>query len=160
MRALIKRFLAKTPYTLMRCVSVNRFQATYAALDMLAQRGFRPPRIIDAGANTGEFTVEMRALFPDAVVHMIEPQPGCQPDLHRLRDAAAGKVELHPVALADPESAGTTLTMATDAAATSTGAHITDAANGIKVPCETLDSLMSTSSEDTGSSYAGIWVMA
>lgn len=154
MKAVLKALLAKTPYTLQKRTSQNRFQAGFDSIKMLSDRGFRPPCIIDGGANIGAFSDEMLALFPQAQIHAIEPQPGCQTALEGLQARADGRVHVHATALADPDRSGTTLQMSTDPNATSTGAHIsldgTGADHVIDVPCEMLDSLVTPSPEDQG----------
>lgn len=123
--SLAKYILAWTPYRLTRRGPLNRFQAIGETIASLRERGFRPSRIIDAGANTGEFTRLARRLFPEAVVHAIEPQPGCLPTLERLAQQGPGRLVLHHCALASPEFEGTELRLATDSRAVSTGAHVT-----------------------------------
>jgi FkbM family methyltransferase len=139
MKQLIKTILARTPYRITRRVPTNRFQAIDESLASLAARGFSPGAVIDGGAHTGAFTRTVLNLFSHAIVHAIEPQPGCQAALEALRASANGRVVLHPIALCAPEDEGASLCMAMDAATASTGAHITQENNGLAVPSQTLD---------------------
>lgn len=145
MKALAKSLLTHTPYTIRRRTSLNRFQAIEESLASLARRGFAPDRIVDGGANVGLFTAEMIRMFPGTVVHAVEPQPGCAEVLNGLAERHLGRIEVHAVALCDPESDGTTLTMAANETSRSTGAHVLDQPEPgrptIAVPCVTLDGL-------------------
>lgn len=55
-----------------------------ASLQGMKRRGFGPRTVIDVGAYTGEWTRMCRALFPDARILMIEPQPGMRPQLEYM----------------------------------------------------------------------------
>lgn len=147
---MIKRFakslLQHTPFEVRRRTATNRFQAIGTSLESLKRRGFSPNIIIDGGANTGEFTKAMLLMFPEAAVHAIEPQPGCQAALGLLTAKARGRVFVHSIALSDPSSAEGSIILATDPDEISTGAHIASEADGghtVAVPCQTLDSTMS-----------------
>ena len=148
LRALAKTLLKKTPYRIARRTATNRFEAIEDSLASLASRGYRPKRIIDGGANVGFFTATVLRLFPTAVVHAIEPQPGCQIDLQSTASRVGNRVITHAVALCAPESGSTTITMATDQFHRSTGAHVAHAngttphATCVTVPCATLDQLL------------------
>lgn len=146
MKAFLKTLLAKTPYKVVHRGRSNRFSANEEALASLISRGFAPVRIIDGGANIGEFTRFVMKLFPEALIHAIEPQPGCIAALDGLRLEAVGRLTVHPVALCGPEEDGSTLTMAADAASTSTGAHVVldvdETGSLIEVPCIALDRLL------------------
>lgn len=50
----------------------------------LRQAGFRPAKIIDAGAFRGEWTREVLEIFPEASVLMIEPQSARQAGLREM----------------------------------------------------------------------------
>lgn len=147
MKALVKRILEITPYRVTRRTSLNRFQAIDQSLLALCRRGYMPRRIIDGGANCGDFTRYMLKLFPEAIVHAIEPQPGCQPDLRRIKAKNPNRFFVHAVALCAPENDGGTLLFATDQTERSTGAHVTSApagtdARSLAIPCATLDRLL------------------
>ncbi|MBS0222173.1 MAG: FkbM family methyltransferase [Proteobacteria bacterium] len=88
--------LAWTPYRITRS-NPNRFQAIGHCLEQLRRFGLRPRLIIDGGAHLGTFALEAHRLFPEARIHMIEPQPACHAALERL--AAERAFALHPVAL-------------------------------------------------------------
>lgn len=145
MKNLIKSILARTNYRIVRRGSGNRFSAIESSLESLKARGFSPQIIIDGGANVGSFSAFALKLFPQAEVHAVEPQPGCQSRLEKLRIESAGRVIIHPVALCGPEQDGQILHMATDAHSLSTGAHValeSDQARTISVPCSTIDKLL------------------
>jgi FkbM family methyltransferase len=59
----------------------NRFDAMKAALVQLHRMGYAPRVIVDVGANVGSWADMARRVFPDATLHLIEPQAACQPDL-------------------------------------------------------------------------------
>ncbi|MHB2169145.1 FkbM family methyltransferase [Alsobacter sp. R-9] len=142
MKAILKKLLAFTPYRVVRRTHLNRFNAQSETLQSMKDRGYRPPTIIDGGANVGEFTRLARRHFPNARFELIEPQPGCRPALAAL--AATDRVRIHAVAL----GAGSGLvSMRTDDAGTSTGAQVvrpddarTDGTT-VQVQMQTLDTL-------------------
>lgn len=142
MKEMIKRLLARTPYRLVHRTQLNRFQAIDESLAMLAARGFSPRMVLDCGANIGAFSALALKLFPDASVHAIEPQPGCQTALANLKAQAGERFFAHAVALCDPDTSDTTLTLSTDHTATSTGAHVNPDGDGILVCCQTLDAVL------------------
>lgn len=123
MKSLAKRLLSLTPYRIVKRTRLNRFQAIDEALISLARRGYRPKLIIDGGANRGDFVHLALKIFPDAVVHAFEPQPGCQPYLERLKPTYGNRLVIHAAALCAPED-GTSMMMLTDEAAISTGAKM------------------------------------
>jgi FkbM family methyltransferase len=51
----------------------DRYLATWA--QELQTRGHSRPVVIDIGANEGDFTASVLALFPDAEIHCFEPHP-------------------------------------------------------------------------------------
>lgn len=77
------RLLAYAPYRLAPG-RPDRFGAIETCLRRLALGGFAPGLIVDAGARRGGFAVVARRLFPQAAIHMIEPQPDCAAELRRL----------------------------------------------------------------------------
>jgi FkbM family methyltransferase len=143
MKWILKSALARTPYRLVRRTRLNRFQAVDEALKSLAGRGFNPSAVIDCGANVGAFSRTVLTIFPKAVVHAVEPQPGCLPALEALGAEAGGRLVIHPIALCAPEDDGATVRLATDAAAISTGAHVAE--EGLPVHCRTIDAALETS---------------
>jgi len=80
----------------------NRFDAMRETLQGLAARGFAPDLVLDAGANVGRWAGLARAIFPDALFHLIEPQAGCQTALMTFAGSAPTRITIHPVALAAP----------------------------------------------------------
>jgi FkbM family methyltransferase len=143
-KQILKSLLARTPYRLVQRTRLNRFQAIEESLASLAARGFSPRSVIDGGANTGAFARIALALFPNAIVHAVEPQPGCEPALQALGREFPERVIVHLLALCAPENDGQVLTMAADAAATSTGTHVAANGEGLSVPCRTLDNVLAS----------------
>lgn len=70
-------------------------------LRLLARNGFAPATIIDAGANVGDWSRLARGIFPDAMIHMIEPQAGCAEELRSLA-ASEDAMRFHNVAITRP----------------------------------------------------------
>ena len=144
MKALVKSLLKMTPYTLQRRSQVNRFQASEGVIENLAKRGFAPDFVLDGGANIGDFTRTMLTLFPTATIHAVEPQPGCAIALDALARRHEGRLSIHHVALCDAANDGGALALSTDAAQSSTGAHVVDGSSSaatVSVPCVTMDRL-------------------
>lgn len=144
MKALLKRWLEKSPYRIIRARVRNRFFAQQETLALLARRGYRPRRIVDGGAHVGDFARMARSVFADATIDLIEPQAACQAALHDLASSMPSCV-LHPVAIGREPG---TLTMACDPTAPSTGAHIQPgtgehSAAVQPVAVSTLDSILS-----------------
>lgn len=135
-KRLAKILLAQTPYRIVRGNSANRFQAIEVCLDAIKSRGFSPKIIIDGGAHIGSFSVAARSIFPNAVFHLVEPQPACCKPLEKL--CAANGFIFHKCALAEK----TGKIYLTRALEPSTGAHITQE-NGDSIPvmADTLDAL-------------------
>lgn len=145
MKALLKFILTQTPYRISRSGSANRFSAIEDALTSLRKRGLRPSHVIDAGANVGSFASFSLNLFPEALVHAIEPQPGCRRSLETLRSKWGVRLAIHQVALSSSQKDGSVLRLAADATSTFTGAHvISSGASGptISVDCVSLDRLL------------------
>jgi FkbM family methyltransferase len=80
---------------------VNRFQAMEQALRLLAENSFEPKTMIDAGANVGDWTLLAREIFPDAAIHMIEPQSGCASALQSIASSSP-QIRFHQVAVTRP----------------------------------------------------------
>ncbi len=151
LKQVIKSLLARTPYRLVRRTRVNRFQAIDEALKALAGRGLVPSIVVDAGANTGDFARLALVVFPKAVVHVIEPQPGCGPALQKLASAFPRRVVVHMTALGAPEMDGRSLVMDAGETTTSTGAYVKTDGAGLTVPCRSLDSLLGATAPGAGS---------
>jgi FkbM family methyltransferase len=100
MNDLFKRLCRRAGYRVERWRPANRFNAMADTLELL-RRGFRPGVVIDAGANVGDWTRMALNVFPEAKVHLAEPQPSCQPSLERLARTSSS-LTLHPVALTEP----------------------------------------------------------
>lgn len=130
----------------MRMRPANRFQAMEEALGLLRGLGYDPRVIIDGGANVGAWTRMAHELFPQARIHMVEPQPACHAKLELLRQTIPS-LELHRVALAEP---GVDLVRMAGGGETGggTGAWIArpdeHTPGEIMVPAATLDSLFSS----------------
>ncbi len=101
MKEFLKRTCRTAGYRIERWRPANRFNAMTDALELLRLRGFRPRVVIDAGANVGDWTRMALDVFPEAAVHLIEPQPVCQPALDRLARTSSS-LTVHPVALTEP----------------------------------------------------------
>jgi FkbM family methyltransferase len=145
MRRHLKRFLRRFGYNVSR-LPANRFDATADALLLLRSFGYTPRVIVDAGANMGEWTRMVSRIFPSATFHLIEPQPGCLPNL--LSVVREIKGQLHAVALTEPGVAA--IHIAGDGLG-NTGAYIcspTERADTVLVPANTLDNLVTVTQTD------------
>jgi FkbM family methyltransferase len=100
-RKQLQRLGRRAGYRVERWRTANRFNAMGDTLELLRLGGFRPGIVIDAGANVGDWTRMALEVFPDAAVHLIEPQPGCQPALECLARMSPS-LTVHPVALTEP----------------------------------------------------------
>jgi FkbM family methyltransferase len=69
-----------------------------ASLIKLRRNGFRPRKVVDVGAYTGEWTQMCRRLFPDARVLMVEPQSRLREGL-RERLASDPHLQFSPALL-------------------------------------------------------------
>lgn len=138
---LAKRLLALTPYRVTRNAP-NRFEGVVHCLGHLRKLGYETRLIIDGGAHLGTFSQAAAAIFPDAQVHMIEPQPACRAPLEAL--AADRGFAFHPCALgAEAGTAGMVCEQGPN-----TGAHLVWPAQlsqaTAEVQVETLDNLLSS----------------
>ena len=135
--------MRRTPYRIIRARDANRFQAIEECLASLAKLGFSPRRIVDGRANVGDFARLASSIFPDATVHLVEPQPACCDTLAQL--AQDKRFQLHTVALGAEDGF---LDLAIDPAGVTTGAHILpdavppDDAVCTQVPVARLDTLL------------------
>ena len=143
MKGLIKSLMARTPYRIVRDKGANRFQAIETCLRAMKTRGFAPRVVIDGGAHIGSFSIAAHSIFPDAVFHLVEPQPACGENLRKL--CAARGFIFHECALADqPGHVGLTRTLSP-----STGAHVTlDDEKSVPVAANTLDALFGSVTRD------------
>ena len=141
----LKSILRYTPYRVIRARDANRFQAIDECLVSLAKRGFIPKRIVDGGANVGDFAKLAAVIFPVATIHLVEPQPACRNALSQL--AQDTRFRLHSIALG---AADAFLNLAIDPVGITTGAHILPNANlptkdkSVRVPVARLDTLLAT----------------
>lgn len=143
MKQFLKNILARTPYRIVHASAKNRFGAIEEVIAQLRERGYSPRRIVDGGANVGDFAKFCRSLFPSAQIALIEPQPACQPALEALSTSPG--FALHPVAIGSKKGE---LELAIDPEGVTTGAHIVAYANPTEsnrrtsVPVETLDAML------------------
>ena len=79
----------------------NRFDAAGDSLTLLRQAGYQPATIIDCGANEGQFAHLVTGIFPDAVIHLIEPQDACWPALDAFARRRS-RTHVHRVAVTEP----------------------------------------------------------
>lgn len=142
MKALLKSLLRRTPYRIVRMNDLNRFDAIDETLIGLRRRGFCPTRIVDGGANVGDFSRRANATFPEAGIEMIEPQPACRDALIRLADAR--NFMFHPVALVSPSESGKSIALNVAPGEVTTGAHISmqPAETSVDVAAATLDEVL------------------
>lgn len=138
----MRGLLARTSFRITRSGALNRFDAIPDVMRGLRARGFAPHRIVDCGANVGAFALKAHAIFPGAIVDMIDPQPACLTALRRIAQRPGFTV--HPFALTAPESAGTTIQLVITPDAVCTGAHVASATGQpcVGVQAVTLDQLM------------------
>jgi FkbM family methyltransferase len=146
-KSLLKAVVSKTPYRIVRRTDRNRFQANEEAVLGLARRGMQPTHVVDGGAHTGDFARSAMKLFPDAVIHLIEPQPSCLPALQALKATAGNRALIHPTALCSATADGGEVVLAADAGSPLTGAHVvpdvaTHRGPTISVPARALDQLL------------------
>ena len=136
----LKSIIRFTPYRITKARDANRFQAIDECLTSLAMRGFDPRQIVDGGANVGEFAVRASLIFPEALVHLVEPQPACIEALAEL--ALNDRFRLHTVALGRENGF---INLAIDPNGVTTGAHIQPDAevnSGVEVPVARLDTVL------------------
>jgi FkbM family methyltransferase len=151
LKHVLKSIFLLTPYRVIRARDANRFQAIEECLVSLAGRGFNPRRIVDCGANVGDFARCASSIFPKATVHLVEPQPACHEILAQL--ARDSRFRLHTVALGAEDGY---ISLAIDPAGVTTGAHVRPDAKPpsdgecARVPVARLDTLFAAeiASED------------
>lgn len=139
----LKSILRLTPYRVTRARDANRFQAIEESLVSLASRGFNPRRIVDGGANVGDFARLAASIYPAAIIHLVEPQPACCGTLSQL--ARDDRYLLHSVALGAEDGF---IDLAIDAAGITTGAHVMPSGKryvdteSVQVPIARLDTVL------------------
>ena len=144
MKHLIKLLMAQTPYRIVHDKGAHRFQAIETCLREMKARGFAPRVAIDGGAHIGSFSIAAQSIFPDAIFHLVEPQPACSGPLRKLCAEKKGFV-FHECALAQKQG----YIAITRTLEPSTGAHITsDDARAIRVEAATLDALFGSVTQD------------
>ena len=142
MKGIVKALLRRTPYRIVRAGALNRFNAVDELLPVLRDRGFRPTRVIDGGANVGAFARGAKSVFPDFEIEMIEPQPACHEALRRL-ELETGYT-FHPVALVGPVHMKPSIDLNVSPGEATTGAHVSATPNetAVSVPAATLDATL------------------
>jgi FkbM family methyltransferase len=120
----------------------NRFDAMADALTLLRQAGYRPSTVIDCGANRGQFGGLVTGVFPEVIIHLIEPQAECWPALDAFAQAR-GRARVHRMAVTEPGVGH--VRMHRGGAEVSTGAFVLDTGESLPTDLEadasTLDSL-------------------
>lgn len=146
-RSLVQRTLERLGYRLVRSCDSNRFDAMATALTALVERGYAPRRVIDVGANRGQWTRLARPIFPTAEFLLLEPQPSCAAALEELV-AQLGNARFESVAITEP---GVETVRMIGADAGSTGAWVAegvDHGDGEReLPATTLDKLLAAELE-------------
>lgn len=142
-RDAVNRVLAGAGLTLKR-LPVHRFDALDEVLGQLAANGYRPKRVLDAGANLGQWAGRALPRFPGAAFDLVEPQPGCATTLAALADRER-RVTVHRTAVSAP-GVTTARMLGSGAARHCTGAYVSqpgddDREPAIEVPATTLDEL-------------------
>ena len=145
MKAMLKRLIERSPFRIIRAADRNRFSAQQETLLTLKRRGYRPLKVLDGGANVGDFARLVGSVFPQARIYLVEPQPACQTPLQNLvrKDS---RHTLHAVAIGREKGY---LQMALNPESPSTGAHIveykdlSDHTETRKIPVDTLDTILS-----------------
>jgi|KBSMisStandDraft_5_1062788.scaffolds.fasta_scaffold74860_2 FkbM family methyltransferase len=146
---LVHKAFAAFGLRVVRARPANRFDAMCDSLRTIARAGFVPTIVIDAGANMGQWARKASAVFPDAPLHLIEPQAACQGELRGFA-STRGSVEIHQTAITRP---GRTMVRMTGATTGSTGAHVLGdtehAENEDALPATTLDLLFAGRVDDS-----------
>lgn len=143
LRVAVNRLLAGTGYAVRRLPD-HRFDALDEVLERLGANGYRPRRVIDAGANRGQWAGRALPRFPEARFDLIEPQPGCAGDLAELARREP-RVTVHRTALSEPGTR-TVRMLGSGEATDNTGAYVSQPGDdareaAIEVPATTFDEL-------------------
>jgi len=135
-KSALKRFLALTPYRVVRDRGMNRFQAMDTSLKACRARGYAPGVVIDGGAHLGWFSLETRGIFPDARFFLVEPQAACHAALDELSRLHGFTV--HKCALAERSKP----LLISGSPTANTGVHVVDAdSDAVAVEARSLDEL-------------------
>ncbi len=141
MKDFVKRRIRDAGYRVSRLRPENRFDAMEGTLQSLRRMAYQPRIIIDAGANQGNWTRMAMRLFPEARIHLIEPQPACHEVLRSLVEGHA-KLTLHECALTRPGISSVRMTgLGGDGSGAWVLAEGESAAETIECPASTLDEL-------------------
>lgn len=120
----------------------HRFDAVEEALLGLRQRGYQPRRVLDVGANRGQWANKALPIFPEARFDLLEPQASCRAALAALEQRHAPRLRHHALAASAP---GTNVVQmaGTGDTTSNTGAHVTRQASPgtLEIPATTLDAL-------------------
>lgn len=84
----LMRTLVPFRHRLLRAIHMPKADLV-GTLYNLGRRGFRPERVLDIGANRGNWTIAAMRVFPKANYLLLEPQVEMKPDLDRLCRQAA-----------------------------------------------------------------------
>ena len=145
LKEVAKRLIALTPFRIARSAP-NRYQAIGYSLQHLNRFGYEPGQVIDGGAHLGAFALEVSAIFPAAIVHLIDPQPACRGPLEAL--AAERGFFYHPYALSSaPGIVSMLCTEFPDTGALLGRSPTRPTQKAVDVEAATLDSLFSASSK-------------
>lgn len=120
----------------------HRFDAVEEALLGLRQRRYQPRRVLDVGANRGQWANKVLPIFSEARFDLLEPQPSCRAALAELAQRHGGRLRHHAVAASAPGT-NVVLMAGTGDTASNTGAHVTSEVNPgtVEIPATTLDTL-------------------
>ena len=138
----VKKLAEAFGYRIQR-IPGNRFQAMRDTLKMLSARGYAPSMVIDGGANMGQWTSLAGPIFPDAVFHLIEPQPACEAALAAVtRDRP--RMIVHRLAITAPGVSSVVILGGAHEVGSS-GAYVAlpeeSGADAMQCPAATLDAL-------------------
>jgi FkbM family methyltransferase len=141
-KEVVKRLISLTPFRIVRNAP-NRYQAIGYCLRHLGRLGYEPKRIIDGGAHLGWFALEASAVFPAAIVHLVDPQPACRAPLEAL--AAERGFFFHPYALSsEPGTASMVSNEAPNSGAVLVASPASYSGQAADVDVASLDSLFSS----------------
>ncbi len=124
--ALANALLGRAGLVVRRARMEHRFDAMPQVLRGLAGAGFAPTVVVDVGANAGQWARLARTVFPEAHLHLVEPQRGLHDRLTQWA-AQSPPATLHAVAATGPGV--TSVRLAGGGAWDSTGAWVAGAAH-------------------------------
>jgi FkbM family methyltransferase len=130
-------------YNFIRVTKIDRStRGTKRFLKKLQMRGFQPRSILDVGANYGAWSHNASAVFPDAVLFLIEPQVEMRPFLDKFCLKHPGSAFF--LAGAGAEEGELKLTVWDDLAGSSfMNTETNNSSNQRMVPIVSIDSLVS-----------------